>query len=108
MTKPRETIKGFIDFIRTQGVVGLAIAFILGGAITKVVSSLVSDIVQPLIGMIFGSVEGLSALHFGAILYGHFITEVIDFLVIAWIVYVIFKRLGLERLDIPKSVPPIK
>lgn len=40
-------MQDFIKFIREQGVIGLAIAFILGGAVAKVVSSLVKDIIQP-------------------------------------------------------------
>jgi len=39
---------GFIDFVREQGVVGLAVGFILGGAVSKVVSSLVKDIINSL------------------------------------------------------------
>ena len=45
-------MKGFIDFIRERGVVGFAIAFILGGAITKLVASLVTDIVNPILGVV--------------------------------------------------------
>ena len=44
-------MKGFIDFIREQGVIGLAIGFILGGAVSKVVTSLVNDIISPVIGL---------------------------------------------------------
>ena len=94
---------GFIEFLREQGVVGLAIAFILGGSITKVISALVADIIQPVIGIIFGRVQGLASLRLGSIMYGDFIAQVIDFLIIAWIVYIIFKRLGLQRLDSKKS-----
>ena len=39
---------GFMDFIRTQGVVGLAVGFILGGAVSKVVAALVTDVINPL------------------------------------------------------------
>ena len=42
-------MKGFIAFIREQGVVGLAVGFILGGAIAKMVTSLVNDMINPLI-----------------------------------------------------------
>jgi large conductance mechanosensitive channel len=45
-------IRGFADFIREQGVVGLATGFILGGAVSKVVSALVSDIINPLLGIV--------------------------------------------------------
>jgi large conductance mechanosensitive channel len=48
---------GFIDFIREQGVVGLAIGFILGGAVSKTVSSLVDNVINPLIGIALGKVN---------------------------------------------------
>ncbi|MFO0765178.1 MAG: MscL family protein, partial [Patescibacteria group bacterium] len=101
--KLKETITEFIVFVREQGVVSLAIAFILGGAINKVVTSLVQDVIQPFIGLIFGSTQGLKAWHLGPILLGNFAANVIDFLIIAWVVYVIFKKLKLETLDKKKS-----
>ena len=99
----RKHAKGFISFIREQGVIGLAIAFILGAAVTKVVGSLVADIIQPLIGMIFGSTEGLTSLHAGPIMYGNFIAILIDFIIIALVVYFIFKQLGFEKMDKSKE-----
>lgn len=96
-------MKDFVTFIREQGVVGLAIGFILGGAVSKVVSSLVEDIIQPAIGMVFGSADGLSSLAAGPVMYGNFITIVIDFVIIAAVVYYIFKKFGFEKLDAKKS-----
>jgi large conductance mechanosensitive channel len=43
-------MKGFLNFIREQGVVGLAVGFILGGSVSKVVTSLVTDIINPVLG----------------------------------------------------------
>lgn len=94
---------GFVHFIRTQGVVGLAVGFIMGGAVSKLVESLVADIIQPLIGMLFGSPEGLKALHFESLMYGNFLAVAIDFAIIAAVVYWIFKGLKLDKLDAPKS-----
>ncbi|MDD5710610.1 MAG: MscL family protein [Candidatus Colwellbacteria bacterium] len=96
-------MRGFITFIREQGVVGLAVGFILGGAIGKVVSSFVQDIVQPLLGYALGSTEGLSSLAIGPVTYGQFITAMIDFLIIAAVVYFIFKGLKLDKLDKKKE-----
>ncbi len=96
-------MKDFIHFIRTQGIVGLAIGFIMGGAISKVVTSLVTDIINPTIGMIFGSTEGLAGLHVGSILFGTFISALIDFFIIALVVYYGFKWLKLDRLDAKKE-----
>lgn len=98
--------KGFIQFIREQGVVGLAIGFILGGAISKVVSALVTDIINPLIGLALGKTGGLKTLAFSVgeveFLFGDFISVVIDFLIIAAVVYFGFKMLRIDRLDKPK------
>lgn len=96
-------LKEFPRFIREQRVVGFAIAFILGGALSKMVSSLVQDIVQPTIGFLFGSVNGLSAYHYQSLMYGKFLANVIDFLIITAVVYFLFKGLKLERLDLEKE-----
>jgi large conductance mechanosensitive channel len=92
-------LQSFIDFIRTQGVVGLAIGFILGGSVSKVVAALVTDIIQPIISLIFGSPDGLATLHLGPVMLGHFIVTIIDFLIIAAIVFFVFKGLKIEGLD---------
>ena len=82
---------------------GLAIGFILGGAVSKMVTSLVQNIIQPLLGYVIGSTEGLNSLAFGPITYGQFITALIDFLLIAAVVYFIFKGLGFDKLDKKKE-----
>lgn len=100
-------MKGFINFIREQGVVGLAVGFILGGAISKVVSALVTDIVNPIIGIALGAAEGLktASIKLGSaeILYGDLISVVVDFLVIALVVYFGVKMIGLDKLDKAKN-----
>ena len=100
-------MKGFMDFIRTQGVVGLAVGFILGGAVSKVVSSLVSDIINPALGVVLGAAGGLAEASFSVgtaeIMWGSFVTVVIDFLVIALVVYFGVKGLGLDKLDKKKE-----
>ncbi len=96
-------MRGFITFIREQGVVGFAVGFILGGAVSKMVTSLVENIVQPLLGYVLGSAEGLNSLAVGPITYGQFITSFIDFLVIAAVVYFIFRGLGVDKLDRKKE-----
>lgn len=97
----------FIDFIRTQGVVGFAVAFILGGAISALVTSLVINLVNPLLGVALGSAKDLAANSwdlFGAhVMYGKFLNDLINFLVIALVVYLGVKKLGLDKLDKPKQ-----
>ena len=100
-------MKGFINFVREQGVVGLAVGFILGGSITKVVQSLVNDIINPVLGIILGAAGNLSAASIkvgGAeIKYGNFLNVALDFTVIALVVYYGVKKLGLDKLDKKKE-----
>ncbi len=96
-------ITGFLSFVREQGVVGLAVGFILGGAVSKVVTALVNDIVNPILGAILGSTEGLKAMKLGPVLLGDFVSVVIDFLIIAAVVYFVVKGLGLDRVDKKKE-----
>jgi large conductance mechanosensitive channel protein len=100
-------VRGFVNFIREQGVVGLAVGFILGGAVSKVVSAIVTDIINPILGVLLGSAEGLRAasIKIGStkILYGDFISVIIDFIVIALVVYFGVKLIGLDKLDKKKE-----
>ena len=99
-------MQSFLDFIRERGVVGLAVGFILGGAISQLVASFINDILNPLLGLVLGSVKGLKMATlplFGAeIAWGDFVTVFINFLVVALVVYYGFKLLRLEKLDKPK------
>lgn len=99
----KSNFKGFIEFIRKQGVVGLAVGFVLGGAVTKLVMALVDDIVNPLIGLLLGKAGNLEvyAIHIGSatIKWGDFLNQLINFIAIAFVVYWGFKFLRLDRLD---------
>lgn len=99
--------KGFFNFIREQGVVGLAVGFMLGGAVSKVVTAFITDIINPLVGAISGTAGGLknAAIEIGQskILWGDFVSILIDFLVIALVVYFGIKIIGLDRLDKKKE-----
>ena len=99
-------MSAFLEFVRKQGVVGLATGFILGGAISKLVASLVEDIVNPVLGIIMGRAGNLSnySISIGSaeIRWGNFVSMLIDFIVIAAVVYFGFKGLGLEKIDIKK------
>ena len=96
-------MKEFVVFIRKQGVVGLAVGFIMGGAVSKIVASLVSDIVNPVLGVFLGVGKGLSELSFSfgpaKIMMGSFLSALVDFLVIALVVYGLVKLLKLDKLD---------
>lgn len=100
-----EKLNGFVTFIREQGVIGLAVGFILGGAVSKTVSSLVDNIINPIIGLALGKVNlSDKSVIIGAasIKYGAFISTIIDFVVVAAVVYFVVKGLKLDKLDAEK------
>ena len=93
---------GFVDFIREQGVVGLAVGFILGGSIRSVVDSIVIDLINPLLGLLLGKVDFSQAVwQIGSaqVAWGNFIATLINFTIVAAVVYFGIKGLGLEKLD---------
>lgn len=100
-------MKGFLNFVREQGVVGLAVGFILGGAVSKFVTAFITDLINPILGIILGLAGGLKDAYFtiGKVkfLYGDFLSSLIDFIVIALVVYFGVKILKLDRLDKKKS-----
>jgi len=100
-------MKGFIEFIREQGVVGLAVGFILGGAIARVVTAIVTDLINPLVGLIIGAAGGLKTAYVkigpAKFMWGDFVSNLIDFLVIASVVYFGVKVFHLDKLDKKKS-----
>lgn len=105
-------VKGFLDFIRTQGVVGLAVGLVLGGAVSILVKSLVDNVVMPPIGLLLGSGDGLKGLSWtigeasgdpAIIQYGVFLNDFFNFIIIALVIYFIFHLLGLTKLDKKKD-----
>jgi len=99
-------IRGFSNFLKNQGVVTLAIGFILGTAISKFVSSLVTDIINPILNFALGGVGDLSTKVFyigkSTIHYGTFLSSGIDFIVIALVVYLGVKLLGIDQEQLGK------
>lgn len=102
---------GFMDFIRTQGVVGLAVGLAIGTAAGDTVKKLVAAFIDPLVQLIIGSQEGLQAASFtveiagrkGEFLYGAFISSLITLLAVAFVVYAIIHFLKLDKLDKKKD-----
>jgi len=112
VTVSGKQVKGFVDFLRTQGVVGLAIGLILGGAVTLLVKSLIDNVIMPPIGLLLGSADGLKGLTWtigrasdepAILYYGVFLNDLINFLIIALVVYIVFHSLGLTKLDKKKA-----
>lgn len=90
----KKNIEEFKKFIARGNVIDLAVGVIIGGAFGKIVSSLVNDILMPIIGIIIGGVDfsNLSIKVGGAkIAYGMFIQNIIDFLIIAFCVFIFVK-----------------
>ncbi len=100
-------MSGFIEFIRKQGVVGLAVGFILGGALSELVKSLVTDLVNPVLSIGLGKADNFasSTAKIGGITlaYGHFLSILINFLVIALVIYLVVMGFGLDKLDKKKE-----
>lgn len=86
--------KEFKEFVMRGNVLDLAVGVIIGGAFGKIVGSLVNDILMPLIGLIIGGIDfsGL-VFTFGSakVTYGVFLNNVIDFLIIAFVIFLIVK-----------------
>lgn len=100
-------VTGFFDFIRTQGIMGLAIGFMLGDKIKNLVNSFTVDILNPFLMMISGSTGDLinaKVSFLGVeVFWGRFASNLLDFLLMALIIYIIFKGLSLDKLDKPKE-----
>lgn len=99
-------LAGFKDFLENQGIITLAIGFILGGAISKFVSSLVIDIINPVLNGLLGGVDDLNSkvvhLNKATIHYGIFINNGIDFIVIAIVIYVGVRLFKMDQEKISK------
>jgi large conductance mechanosensitive channel len=107
----------FVFFLKTFGIIGLAIAFIIGQAASKLVTAFVNDIIDPIIGLFLpgGNLSGLAVqvpnLYGDAtsdFRYGDLIANIIDFLVIALIVFILYKQLSKRGFVEDKTVPEEK
>ncbi len=90
-------LKEFKAFAMKGNVVDLAVAVVVGGAFGKIVSSLVDNIVTPFIGILLGGIDLTSfAFTVGAatITYGKFIQSIVDFVIIAFVIFLAIKALN--------------
>ncbi|MEA4826514.1 MAG: large conductance mechanosensitive channel protein MscL [Clostridium sp.] len=115
-------LKEFKEFARKGNVVDLAVGVIIGGAFGKIISSLVNDIIMPLVGLLLGKVD-FSNLFFAldgktyktlkeakdagvaTLNYGTFLNNVIDFLIIAFSIFIVVKQLN--RFSKKKEKPSV-
>lgn len=94
MVAPSGFIEEFSEFLRKYQVIGLAVAFIIGAAATKLVTATVNDIIMPIIAVIVpGGDWRASVLDVGPIQFmvGDFIGNVIDFVIVALVIFIIVK-----------------
>lgn len=108
--------KEFQTFIAKGNVMDLAVGVIIGGAFGLIVTSLTNDIIMPIIGVIFGGLDfsnyflplssGITATTLdaakeqGAVLaYGNFLTVVLNFLILAWIIFLMVKGVNKMRAE---------
>ncbi len=113
--------KEFKTFVMRGSVLDLAVGVIIGGAFGKIVSSLVNDILMPLIGLVMGglsftdrfvaldgktysSLAQVKELGGSVLAYGSFIQNIIDFLIIAFVIFLIIK--GVNRLTAKPAAAP--
>lgn len=90
-------IKEFKEFISRGSVIDLAVAVVIGGAFTKIVNSLVDDIIMPIIGVIIGGInfENLMiTVGTAEIKYGMFIQTIVNFILISLVIFSIIKSIN--------------
>jgi len=98
-------VKEFVGFLRQYGIIGLAIAVILGGKLNEFIGSLVNDLLMPAIFfplMKSAGVDELAKLQFRGIYYGKVIGAGINFIIVALVVF-IFAKMVLKEQQVTKK-----
>ncbi|MDO9086568.1 MAG: large conductance mechanosensitive channel protein MscL [Anaerolineaceae bacterium] len=115
-------LKEFKAFAMRGNVIDLAIGVIIGGAFGKIVSSFVTDVIMPLIGLLLGKINfanlfvNLSGEDYSSLVaaqeagaptlnYGLFINAIVDFLIVAFVIFLVIK--GINKLSKPKPEPVV-
>lgn len=95
-------MKDFKVFIQEQGVVGLAVGFILGGAVSALVAGFVTGIIDPIIAWLFSTgnlATQTTKVGSATLQWGNVLALAINFVVVAAVVFFGVKKLGLDKLD---------
>ncbi|RAI82711.1 large conductance mechanosensitive channel protein MscL [Macrococcoides goetzii] len=87
-------LKEFKEFAIKGNVLDLAVAVVIGAAFGKIVSSLVADVIMPIIGLIFGDTDFASNWAYKGIKYGVFIQSIVDFLIVAAAIFLFVKLIN--------------
>ena len=104
--------KEFKEFISKGNVLDLAVGVIIGGACGKIVTSLVDDIIMPIVGLIIGGIN-FSGLSFkigdATVKYGMFIQNIVNFLIIAFSIFLVIKAVNkMRRINPEKEEAPVE
>jgi large conductance mechanosensitive channel len=104
-------LKEFREFAMRGNVMDLAIAVIIGGAFGKIITSLVNDVLMPLIGLVLGGVN-FSELSFtfreAVVKWGAFVQSVIDFVIVAFVIFMIVRTINRFKKPEPVAAPTTK
>ena len=106
----KKPVTGFLDFLREQSVVGLAIGFIVGGQARELVDQLMKSFIDPFVGVIIGA-DSLSKktfiVHHGGhdtiFAWGEFVYSLLNFIAVLAVVYAVIKIFNLDKLDKKKD-----
>ena len=103
-------LKEFRDFAMRGNVIDLAVAVIIGGAFGAIISSLVDDVITPLLlapALKAANAEDLDKLAWGAVKYGKFLAAIIKFVIIAFVLFLIIKSFkSMEKKKVPAAQEP--
>src|SRR5258708_2257662 len=103
-------LKEFKDFVMRGNVLDLAVAVVIGAAFSAIVSSLVENVITPLLlapALKAANLQDIDKLAWGAVKYGSFLAAIIKFVIIAFILFLIVKGFkSLEKKKVPPAVAP--
>lgn len=105
--KLNKTVSEFKEFIAQGNVMDMAVGVIIGGAFGKIVTSLVNDILMPIVGVLIGGLDFTSLqiqVGTATVKYGNFIQNVVDFLIVAACIFSMLKVLATFKLNNEEEV----
>jgi large conductance mechanosensitive channel len=118
-------LKEFKEFAMKGNVLDMAIGIIIGAAFGKIITSLVADVIMPPIGLILGRVDfsslflSLSGTHYDSLAaakaagaptinYGVFLNNVVDFLIVAFVIFLVVRQVNRWKKPVPAAAPATK
>ena len=104
----KKLLNEFKEFISKGNVIDMAVGVVIGSAFSKIVTSLVNDIIMPLVGIIIGGLDFTSLsikIKDSEILYGAFIQNIVDFLIIAVCIFTVIKLMNKFKKQKPAEEP---